>query len=225
MSGMEVCLMAFIYKITNNINEKFYIGFTSQKNVKWRFNQHLSTARSKKKNNQPIIRAIRKYGEENFSFEILLEGGEDFLLKKEEPRLIEELKPEYNATFGGEGILGYRHTEKTKKIISNLHTGRKEGEEHKKWRIEKIKEGWKNVPLDKKINYSKNHLEKNTQRIEIELEGIKFKSMNEAARWAVDKYCIGRNTALRYIKEGRSFSNKKLLNYSYNGTYKATKYL
>ena len=49
--------------------------------------------------------------------------------------------------------------------------------------------------------------------------------MNEAARWAVDKYGIGRNTALRYIKEGRSFSNKKLLNHNYNGKYKDSKYL
>lgn len=217
--------MAFIYKITNDINGKFYIGFTSQKNPKLRFNQHLSSARSKKLNNQPIIRAIKKYGEDNFSFDILLEGDEDFLLKKEEPRLIEELKPEYNATFGGEGVLGYKHTEKTKEIIKNLHIGKKESEEHKNWRSMKIREGWENVSLDEKVNYAKNYLEKSTQRIEIEVEGIKFKSINEAARWAVDKYSIGRNTAIRYIKEGRSFSNKKQLNYSYNGTYKATKYL
>ena len=223
--GMERCFMAFIYKITNNLNQKFYIGFTSQKNPKWRFNQHLSTARSGKKNNQPIIRAIRKYGEENFSFEILLEGEEKFLLTEEEQRLIEELKPEYNATFGGEGVLGYKHTEKTKEIISNLHNGRKESEEHKKWRSERIKEGWKTISDDKKIEYSKNRLEKSNQRIEIEIEGIRFKSMNEAARWAVDKYGIGRNTALRYIKEGRSFSNKKLLNHNYNGKYKGSKYL
>jgi len=72
--------MAFIYKITNNINQKFYIGFTGQKIPMRRFNQHLSSARSERKNNQPIIRAIRKYGEENFSFEILLEGEEKFLL-------------------------------------------------------------------------------------------------------------------------------------------------
>ena len=89
----------------------------------------------------------------------------------------------------------------------------------------RIKEGWENVSLDEKVNYAKNYLEKNTQRIEIEVEGIKFKSINEAARWAVDKYSIGRNTAIRYLKEGRSFSNKKQLNYSYNGTYKASKYL
>ena len=223
--GMERCFMAFIYKITNNINEKFYIGFTSQKNPKYRFHQHLSTARSKKKNNQPIIRAIRKYGEENFSFEVLIEGDEKFLLNVEEPRLIKELNPEYNATFGGEGVLGYKHTKKTKNIIKQLHKGRKESEEHKNWRSQKIKEGWENVSLNKKIDYAENHLDKNTQRIEVEIEGIKFKSMNEAARWAVDKYGIGRNTAIRYIKEGRSFSNKKQMNRIYDGKYRSTKHL
>ena len=217
--------MAFIYKITNILNQKFYIGFTSQKNPKWRFNQHLSIARSQKKNNQPIIRAIRKYGEENFSFEILLEGEEKFLLNVEEPRLIKELEPEYNSTLGGEGILGYKHTKETK-IKCGLSTlGRKESEEHKKWRSQKIKEGWKNQTANKKIEVSNNILNSNTQRIEIEIEGIKFKSINDAARWAMDKYGIGRNTAIRYIKEGRSFSNKKQMNRIYDGKYRSTKHL
>jgi hypothetical protein len=95
----------------------------------------------------------------------------------------------------------------------------------KEWRAKKIKDGWDNQSNEKKIEIASNTLNCNTQRIEIEVEGIKFKSINEAARWAVDKYSIGRNTAIRYIKEGRSFSNKKQLNYNYNGTYKATKYL
>ena len=217
--------MAFIYKITNNINQKFYIGFTGQKIPMRRFNQHLSSARSERKNNQPIIRAIRKYGEENFSFEILLEGEEKFLLNVEEPRLIKELKPEYNSTLGGEGILGYKHTEETK-IKCGLSTlGRKESEEHKRWRSQKIKEGWKNQNVNKKIEVSNIKLNSNSQRIEIEIEGIKFKSINDAARWAMDKYGIGRNTAIRYIKEGRSFSNKKQMNRIYDGKYRSTKHL
>ena len=103
--------------------------------------------------------------------------------------------------------------------------GKKESEEHKKWRSRKVKDGWKNQTKEKKIQISNKKLESNSQKIQIEIEGIKFKSINEAARWAVDKYSIGRNTAIRYIKEGRSFSNKKLLNYNYNGTYKGSKYL
>jgi len=146
-------------------------------------------------------------------------------LKNEEPRLIKELNPEYNATLGGDGILGYKHTDKTKEICRLSSLGKKENEEHKKWRSEKIKNGWQSLSLDTKIKYAKNYLEKNTQRIEIEIEGIQFKSINEAARWVVDKYNIGRNTAIRYIKEGRSFSNKKLLNHNYNGKYKSSKYL
>lgn len=210
---------------TNNINQKFYIGFTGQKIPMRRFNQHLSSARSERKNNQPIIRAIRKYGEENFSFEILLEGEEKFLLNVEEPRLIKELKPEYNSTLGGEGILGYKHTEETK-IKCGLSTlGRKESEEHKRWRSQKIKEGWKNQNVNKKIEVSNSKLNSNSQRIEIEIEGIKFKSINDAARWAMDKYGIGRNTAIRYIKEGRSFSNKKQMNRIYDGKYRSTKHL
>lgn len=217
--------MAFIYKIKNNLNEKFYIGFTTQKNPIIRFRQHISTARYNTKNNQPVIRAIRKYGEENFSFQILLEGESDFLLKIEEPRLIKELNPEYNATLGGDGILGYKHTDITKKICRLSTLGKKENEEHKEWRSKKIKDGWQSLSLDMKIKYAENYLEKNTQRIQIEIEGVQFKSINEAARWAVDKYNIGRNTAIRYIKEGRSFSNKKLLNHHYNGKYKSSKYL
>ena len=185
----------------------------------------MSTARSKKKNNQPIIKAIRKYGEENFSFEIILEGEEIFLLNVEEPRLIKELNPEYNATFGGEGTLGYKHTKEAKMKCALSMLGKKESEEHKKWRSRKVKDGWKNQTKEKKIQISNKKLESNSQKIQIEVEGIKFKSINEAARWAVDKYSIGRNTAIRYIKEGRSFSNKKLLNYNYNGTYKGSKYL
>ncbi len=222
---MGICFMSVIYKITNNLNQKFYIGFTSQKNPKWRFNQHLSTARSKKKNNQPIIKAIRKYGEENFSFEIILEGEEIFLLNVEEPRLIKEFKPEYNATLGGEGTLGYKHTEDTKSKCRLSMLGKRESEEHKKWRSKKVKDGWKNQTKEKKIKISNKKLETNSQKIEIEVEGIKFKSINEAARWAVDKYNIGRNTAIRYIKENRSFSDKKLTNRIYNGKYKASKYL
>jgi len=215
--------MAFIYKITNKINGKFYIGFTSQTNPLRRFKQHLNAAKYDRKNNQPIIRAIQKYGYDNFEFKVLLEGEDKFLLKIEEPRLIKELSPHYNATLGGDGILGYKHTEETKlKFLSRI--GRKESEEHKKLRALKIKEAHKNQSIEKKKKLALQTLESNTQRIEIIIEGIKFKSINSAARWALNKYNVGRSTAIRYIKEGRSFNNKKL-NHNYNGKYTGSKYV
>lgn len=56
----------YVYKITNLINDKGYIGITN--NPKKRWENH-------KCNNDPsmvIAKAIKKYGKENFSFEILL---------------------------------------------------------------------------------------------------------------------------------------------------------
>lgn len=57
----------YIYKIENNINHKVYIG--QAVDYKARFKQHLRDARTGKLALLP--NAIRKYGETNFSFEVL----------------------------------------------------------------------------------------------------------------------------------------------------------
>lgn len=60
-----------VYKITNNINNKCYIG--SSINVKQRWQQEKNAAYNSKQisYNYPLSQAFRKYGIENFSFEIL----------------------------------------------------------------------------------------------------------------------------------------------------------
>jgi len=130
----------------------------------------------------------------------------------------------YNKTNGGDGTSGLLHTDETKLKCGLSKLGFKEDPLHKKWRSEKIVEGWKKIPDDKRIDIIKQRINTNTQRIEIELEGIKFKSINQASRWAMDKYSISRNTAIRYIKEGRKFSDKKQTWRKYDGFYANTKY-
>ena len=65
--------MVGIYKITNLINGKSYIGQST--NIQKRFNAHRSAAfnPNNKNYNFPLYKAIRKYGIENFSFEVLEE--------------------------------------------------------------------------------------------------------------------------------------------------------
>ena len=58
----------YIYKITNKINNKIYIGFTSQ-NPKKRLLQHFRKA--KYGTISPLNNAIRKYGKENFIVETI----------------------------------------------------------------------------------------------------------------------------------------------------------
>ncbi len=58
--------MHYIYKITNTINEKIYIGQTN--NMKQRWSQYKCDIKYKR-GQQVITRAMSKYGIENFTFE------------------------------------------------------------------------------------------------------------------------------------------------------------
>lgn len=58
-----------IYKITNTVNSKIYIGQTVQSNPKMRWYAHLADTRRGKKSH--LYDSIRKYGEEAFVWEII----------------------------------------------------------------------------------------------------------------------------------------------------------
>lgn len=69
-----------IYKITNSVNGKIYIGLTT-KTAQERFKQHMDLSR---RSDYAIHRAMRKYGKENFTVEILERcSSVDELIKRE----------------------------------------------------------------------------------------------------------------------------------------------
>lgn len=59
----------FIYKITNIVNNKVYIGQTVQQNPRMRWYGHLGDARGGKTGH--LYESIRKYGPEQFNWEII----------------------------------------------------------------------------------------------------------------------------------------------------------
>lgn len=69
--------MTGIYKITNTINNKCYIG--QSVDVKRRWRQHKVSCED-----YPLYRAFKKYGIENFNFEIILECSKEELTKQEQ---------------------------------------------------------------------------------------------------------------------------------------------
>jgi len=115
--------VAYIYSITNTINDKKYIGKTSQSNPYDRWKQHLQLAKSKsnlQENNSahsmPIVRAISKYGSDNFKFRVLEECDDDKVNEREKHYIEKYNTAEgfgYNCTYGGEGV------SKPKKYWSN----------------------------------------------------------------------------------------------------------
>ena len=92
--------MAKIYKVTNKENGKFYIGRTRYKHLYMRKATHKWYA--KQGSNLPFPNALRKYGVDGFNWEIL-EECEDTKAGEREIYWIHTLKPEYNATLGGDG--------------------------------------------------------------------------------------------------------------------------
>lgn len=60
--------MAYIYKITNKINGKVYIGKTIH-SIETRWNQHIYESKKQRYECRPLYDAFNKYGIENFTIE------------------------------------------------------------------------------------------------------------------------------------------------------------
>lgn len=96
--------MSYIYKITNLINGKEYIGQTSL-SIQERFKEHIHDAHKGYYNNRPLYNAINKYGVENFIIEELEECNVQEVNQKEIEYInkFNTYSNGYNATLGGEG--------------------------------------------------------------------------------------------------------------------------
>lgn len=96
--------MAFIYKITNDVNNKVYIGKTNY-SIEKRFKEHCSDALKHRCEKRPLYSAMRKYGFEHFHIEQLEEVTTEMAPEKEK-YWIEQYNSfhnGYNATIGGDG--------------------------------------------------------------------------------------------------------------------------
>ena len=117
-----------IYKITNKINNKIYIGCTIY-SLEKRFSEHAYRA-LKTDNKSKLYNSIRKYGVKSFSIELIQECDLNIIYEIEK-KYITELDTYdngLNSTFGGEGCLGYVHSPEIRKKISE---GTKNGNSHK----------------------------------------------------------------------------------------------
>jgi group I intron endonuclease len=105
-----------IYKATNLINNKIYIGKTIR-TLDDRRKAHIIESHNSK---VYFHDAIRKYGENSFSWEVLTEADSESKLNVLEKFYIacyRKMGVLYNLTDGGDGLSGYKHTEESKKKI------------------------------------------------------------------------------------------------------------
>ena len=99
--------MGYIYVIENDINDKIYVGKTTD-TLSNRFSKHCWEARNRISNTSPLHNAIFKYGEEHFWIRPLEECANQILSEREifwidKMQVYTDNSIGYNATRGGEG--------------------------------------------------------------------------------------------------------------------------
>ena len=117
-----------IYKATNKITGKCYIGQTIQKLEK-RIQNHLRDSEKNKKNQRPFLLSIKKYGIESFVFEEIDRANSTKDLDTKEIYWIEELNTispsGYNITAGGQGTRMITTGEFSKNVSQGLKNSEK----------------------------------------------------------------------------------------------------
>lgn len=184
--------MYLIYKHTNTLSNKAYIGFTS-KSIEDRFIEHIKES-LKNPNNRAFHLAILKYPLEVWHSEILAQTESLEDAKNIEINLIQEHKTHfknggYNMTIGGDGFVGGSHSSDSKLQTSlklrkskNYINGRK-GQKLSDGHLSQLKQ---KRPYYKKITkeefyFIKNNLDKKSYS---ELASLLHTDIKTIKRWA-----------------------------------------
>jgi hypothetical protein len=127
-----------IYKITNNVNEKVYIGQTVH-SASRRFRDHC--IKSNKNSKSALSNAIRKYGKEKFTIQVVDRANSIDELNMKEVEWIKScnsLYPNgYNLELGGNNKRHHKETKKKLSINKPFSVYRKNGEFVGIWDSEK----------------------------------------------------------------------------------------
>lgn len=115
-----------IYKVTNKVNNKIYIGQTTT-TFEIRKATHIRELKLNRKNSY-FYNSIKKYGIENFEWEIIekcdsideLNLAEEWYIRK-----FDSYYNGYNMTFGGGNNCGYKFSEEHRRKLSEAHKGSK----------------------------------------------------------------------------------------------------
>lgn len=181
-----------VYKHTNPSNKKSYIGITSKDdpNERWKNGQGY-------RNHYKFYCAIQHYGWEYFTHEILLTNltYEEACQKEKELIIYYDSKNNgYNASDGGIGSHGYKHSEEDKQKISEKLKIYNSSIEVIDKKSKDMKKSWENNEKRRQqtstrtkalwVNHRKELIEKRQKKVLCINTGVIFNSINEAAKWA-----------------------------------------
>lgn len=178
--------MAYIYKITNDINQKIYIGKTEQ-SIQLRFKEHLRDYKKERCEKRPLYAAMNKYGPEHFHIELIEETDNPEERERYWIQYYNSYHNGYNATLGGDGkkyidydlvVETYQNLHNCVKVADTLNICVDSVYDILELRgIPRIKDGsLQKEVLSKKVVAYKNNLPVKT-----------FSSMSDAARYLIEE--------------------------------------
>ncbi len=165
-----------IYRVTNTVNGKVYIGKWSHPTPDHRWRLHKSAAKS----GSPYYfhRAIRKYGPDAFKLEVIdrsktadeLSEKEKFYIASHQSN---DPKKGYNMTLGGEGHNGWKASEAwkkwksghSKKFWNDPEYRAKQTQSHKEWWTPERRMEWALQMRGTKCHLGKRHSEQQRKNI------------------------------------------------------------
>ena len=112
-----------VYCLINKINGHAYVGSSIHLASRMRNYLNNTFLKSKQNKNMPIVNALLKYSQANFTL-LILDYVEPESLTIRETFYITFLMPYYNVLKQGYSSLGYKHTEETKELLSELAKNR-----------------------------------------------------------------------------------------------------
>ena len=110
----------YCYRDTQNDNKVVYVGKDCYIHLNKRFREHMHPSRY----NEQVINRVLQNNPNRYIYQVLKEGDfSENLLNALEIIYTRKYNPKFNFTIGGDGKRGYKHSEETKKKISDSLMG------------------------------------------------------------------------------------------------------
>ncbi|MHC0442319.1 NUMOD3 domain-containing DNA-binding protein [Flavobacterium sp. 3-210] len=210
-----------VYRTTNLLNDKIYIGIHSTENIE---DGYLGSGRI-------FLKALKRYGKENFKRDILFvfDNRLDALNKEAEIVSLDFINQEsnYNCTLGGIGGIGksnkgYKHTEISLEKIRQA--GKRKCDEQTKIKIGKANSGKKHSEefISRHSNFMKEFYSKNTshRKGSRHTDETKIK-MSERKKGSI--HSEESKLKMSQAKKGKEIKGKIVINKLTNEIYKSNR--
>lgn len=181
--------MAFIYCLTNTVNNKGYVGKTT-KSLRVRFNEHIEESRKERSKHRLLYSAIRTLGADKFKI-VLLEECDDSIASEREKYYIDFLDTfhnGYNETLGGDGKPTINHSKALETYFGYCNVG---------------------------VAAERLGIDEKTMRKILQESNVKYVSFHQQANPVI---CIDCDSRKEYIMESITGASKRIYNSKFGKT-------